>query len=154
MEISGPKRTLPLDLHITACSLALHRHVCCHTTKSPLHSNQWGLAYELTHVTLDTLHTVSTCARRKVTQYDTWHTYNALLKALVVLHGLVSLDNGVNKVIGEHKWYTLSLHTKLALKVAQKVSKVNVQQLQQLNMTPSQGKEHNSTSCRAPWQNM
>ena len=126
-------------MHITACSLALH--ACCHTTKSPLHSNQWGLAHELTRVRLDTLHTVLTHAGIKVIQYDTRHTYNALLKALVVLHGLVSLDNGVNEVIGEHEWHTLPLHTKLALKVAQKVSKVNVQQLQQLDMSPTQSRE-------------
>lgn len=68
------------------------------------------------------------------------NTY-ALLKALVVLHGLVSLDNGVYKVIGEHKWHTLPLYTKLALKVAQKVSKVNVQQLQQLDMTQVKGRK-------------
>lgn len=52
-------------------------------------------------------------------------------KVGVLLHGLVALDNSVHKVIGKHKGYTLTLHTEFALKVAQKVAKVNVQQLQQ-----------------------
>lgn len=61
-----------------------------------------------------------------------------LLKALVVLHGLVPFDNGVDKVICEYKWHALTLHAKLALEVTQKVAKVNVQQLQQLGMTTSE----------------
>lgn len=52
-------------------------------------------------------------------------------KAGVLLHGLVALDNSVHKVIGKHKGHTLTLHTELALKIAKKVAKVNVQQLQQ-----------------------
>lgn len=61
-----------------------------------------------------------------------------LPKARVLLHGLVPFDNGVHKVIGEHKWHALTLHTKLALEVTQKVAKVNVQQLQQLGVATSE----------------
>ena len=67
------------------------------------------------------------------TIYVTQNIIDLLLKLNVVF--IATLSNDINKVVGQNKWNSFSLHAKFAFEVSEEVPKVNMKKLQSILKT-------------------